>query len=419
MKILKVVHCFPPDSMSGSEIYAYNLAQELSKDHEVRIFYRTKNPKKRNHELEISSYNGLKLYKINNTLRRYNSLEKIYYNSEIEKKLEHVLDEFKPDVVHIHHLLFLSLGIVDIIKSKNIPIVFTLHDYWLMCPRGQLLKANLRICKDPSSSNCLLCLLAGLRPSNLIKKILTLQVPRKISKRHGVDIKSFFKKIDLFIAPSEYLKKRFIGWGLDRGKIMYSDHGMNTGLFVDSKKIPSDKIRIGFIGTLIPAKGAHILIKAFKRLEKDRALLKIYGHSPINNGIFDFNHRIRFMARGRNDISFMGKFDNKDIENIFKEIDLLVFPSLWEENSPLILREAILSGTPVLTSNIGGVSEIIHDKKYLFKPGDSDELFHKIKELTVNRNTLRPPEYNPSLIKDIKSNAQEMNGIYHKLVCQP
>lgn len=416
MKILQILHCFPPESMTGAEIYAYNLAKCLLLDkHEVSVFYRISNPKEEDYKVLKDSYGGLTVYKINNTLKRYN-IEKIYRNKDIESKFIEILEEVKPDIAHIHHLLFLSTGIIDEIKKRNIPIIFTLHDYWLVCPRGQLFRPGLKLCDKPLEVNCIFCLAGGLNCKNLLKRLLRLPTRGGVfSKRPNISLKDIYAKVNLFIAPSNFLRNKFMEFGMPQEKIVYSDNGMNLDLFKDIEKTKSDKIRFGFIGTLIPSKGAHVLIKAFNKIKDNRAVLRIYGHSPVNNGIFDYYHRIKRMSSGNKDIKFMGKFDNKDAAKIFKEIDILVFPSIWQENSPLVLHEAIMSNTFVIASDTGGVNELIKHKKngFLFKPGDVNQLYLYMQDAINNIDYLSSKAQDSDIcIKSIQDNSKEIEKIY-------
>jgi glycosyltransferase involved in cell wall biosynthesis len=416
MNILQIVHCFPPESMTGAEIYAYNLSKELSKNHNVNIFYRINDPSRQEYEVAKISYKGLTVYKINNTLKESNSLDKIYRNKKVEEKFLEVLDEVKPDLAHVHHLLFLSTGILDELKKRKIPVVFTLHDYWLACVRGQLLKNNLELCNNPLDANCFLCLSSGLNPKTIMRKMLKFLSAIRPTVKFRIDIKDISDKVDLFISPSQYLRAKFIEFGIPEEKIVYSDNGMDLSLFKDTEKVKSDKIRLGFIGTLIPSKGIHVLIKAFNRIKGNKAILKIYGKSPVNNGIFDYYHKIKKMSARNKNIYFMGTFDNKDAAKIFKEIDVLVFPSLWEENSPLVLREAIISKTPIIASDAGGVSELIDNKEFLFKRGDEEELFNKMVFFMENQQNQRDFNNKSVLIKDIRENSMEMENIYSGLI---
>lgn len=414
MRILQIIHCFPPESMTGSEIYAYNLSKELSRNHKVNVFYRINDPKKEEYGIIKENYEGLNVYKINNTLKGYSSIAGMYKNEEIEHRFIQVLDEVKPDIVHIHHLLFLSLGIIDEIKKRNIPIVFTLHDYWLVCPRGQLLKTNLRVCNRHIGTNCFYCLGSGLSLKGLLRRIAHVN-KISISKKFTHSLKDINEKVDLFISPSRFLRNKFIEFGIPEKKIIYSDNGMNLDYFKDAEKIKSDKIRFGFIGTLISSKGAHVLIKAFNRIKSDKAILKIYGKSPVNNGIFNYRQRIKKAARYNRNIKFMGTFNNRDVAKIFKEIDILVFPSIWEENSPIVLHEATATRTPAIASNIGGVNELIKhgENGFLFKAGDFKELYvcmqNAMDSIEKIKNKIQNSDFS---IKDIKDNCEEMEKLY-------
>jgi glycosyltransferase involved in cell wall biosynthesis len=223
----------------------------------------------------------------------------------------------------------------------------------------------------------------------------------------------------MFIAPSNFLRGRFIEFGLSPEKIIYSDNGINPDLFKDIEKTKSDKIRFGFIGTLIPAKGVHVLIKAFNKVKSDKAVLKIYGKSPVNGGIFDYYHSIRRMARGNENIKFMGVFDNKNAAKVFEEIDVLIFPSIWAENSPLVLHEAILTKTPIIASDIGGVNEFVKNNQngFLFKTGGSTELHDKINFFIKTPGILEKFKNIAAIqIKSIEENCSEMEKIYELFV---
>ncbi|NQU99495.1 MAG: glycosyltransferase family 4 protein [Parcubacteria group bacterium] len=418
MKILQIIHCFPPESMTGSEIYTYNLCKELSKNHKVTVFYRINNANEREYKVIKDKHNGFDIYKINNTLKNYDSLEKIYKNKDIEGKFLEALDELKPDIIHIHHLLFLSTGIIDEIEKRNIPIVFTLHDYWLVCARGQLLRADLEICKNPLHANCLYCLARGLNLRNLLKKLLRFSFRSRLIKRFGIDMEKINRSVNLFIAPSKFLQNRFIEFGISPEKIIYSDCGMDLNLFRDIEKTRSDKIRFGFIGTLMPSKGVHVAIKAFNGLKGDKTILKIYGKSPMNNGIFDYFCKIKRMSAGNANIKFMGQFDNKNVAEIFKEIDVLVFSSIWQENSPLVLHEAILTKTAIIASDAGGVGELVknNENSLLFKRRDMRDLCDKMKLFVEKYEDLKDIRTkNVIRMKSIKENCFELEKIYENL----
>jgi len=446
MKILQVSHSFLPFNFAGVEVYTYNLSKELSKKHKVYLFYRINDLQAKEYAIFHSNLNGLEYYAINNTFRKYESFESTYRNRNVDEKFSYILEVIKPDVVHIQHLLYLSVSIIEEIKRKKIPIIFTLHDYWPICPQGQLLKNDYVICENDNCSECIDCVLHQLSIRKnvfkyyyIIKSILPDFLLRFIMNNYfsliknlSLDEKVLLKKIeerkryinevlstvDIFVSPSKFLKDKFVRVGIPQDKIIVNKFGFNLNEFKNFKKVPSEKIRFAFIGSILPAKGIHILIEAFNKIKDESLELKIYGNFSSYKGFLrDYFKYIKKIVRNKN-IKFMGGFDNRYILDIFKEIDILVLPSIWPENSPLVIQEAFATKTPVIASNIGGIPELIDDRVngLLFKAGDSDALYTIIELIKNNTSILDELRKNISLPKDIKTNALEIENLYKSLL---
>jgi len=444
MKILQVVQDFPPNNTAGVEVYTYNLSKRLAKKHKVFIFHRVNDIKKPEYELRLEEFEGLNIFTINNTFKYCYSFEGLYKNDVIADKFRSVLDKVQPDVVHIQHLIFLSVTLIEEIKKRDIPIIFTLHDYWLICPQWHFLKKKTNaICNGEDESECLRCLDYQLNLSkspkkfyNLFRKIIpkfliplfqnvyisikkpassSLEVIELVKKRKEL-IKNMLTEVDYFIAPSEFLKNRFIKYGIPENKIIYSRYGINTELFCE-KKQKLDIIRFGFIGTILPAKGLHILIKAFNRIKSDKALLKIYGRLYPYRDFEYYPGYIKRLVRNKN-IQFMGGFDNSELEKIFSNIDVLVVPSIWYENSPLTIQEAFLFKTPVITSRIGGIPELVIDRRngLLFESGNIDDLADKIKLIINNTQLIKKLQPDITGVKSIENNANELEKLYLRII---
>jgi len=234
MKIVQVIHRFPPHSLGGSEVYTYALSRELAKGHEVHVFHGVNNPDSEEYEVGVGILDGLKVRSINNTYKHCTSFQTTYKNEVIAKRFGEFLDEVQPDIVHIGHLIELSTTLLEEAKQRNIPIVFTLHDFRLFCKLGQLLKLDLSRCQGPTVSECAKCLAPQLANSKGLRKLFQIvkrSIPnfqertglRKILSlmyRHYAKIMSLGKKdehahiqeranhithmcsfVDLFIAP--------------------------------------------------------------------------------------------------------------------------------------------------------------------------------------------------------------------------
>ncbi len=445
MKILQVVHNFLPYSKAGTEIYTHNLSLALAqRGHRVSIFHRCCNLKKREYELTRKKKGGQEIFCLNNTFSLCDSFEMTYKNGIIAEAFARVLDDSKPDIVHIQHLLYLSAEIIKEIVKRGIPVVFTLHDYWLACPQGQFLKSNEKPCHGEDAIECVKCVAyqLGIRKNSFkLYYFLRRYIPEYLvqcAKRCYLVFSSFsirkkgaslisgrasymrkiFSGIDMFIAPSKFFKQAFAGFGIPEEKIIFLPHGFNLDNLKQPRKTFSKKLRFGFIGNLMPAKGAHILIQAFNEIRDNAAELKIYGKAISYKSIIgNYSARIKKMVVNKN-TRFTGEFDNRDIENIFSEIDVLVVPSIWRENSPLIIQEAFIANTPVIASDIGGIPELITDTVdgLLFRAGDIEDLRGKMVMCIENPSLIQELKRNIRLPKDIKGHAKAIEGMYEDLL---
>jgi len=444
MKILQIAHSFLPHSVAGVEVYTYSLCRQLTASHQVFVFHRISNLKSKEYEIRFKKDENLFVYSINNTFRRSYSFEDLYINRSIEKEFEKILDEINPDIVHIQHLAFLSIGLLKNIKERNIPVVFTLHDYWLICPNCQLLRRDLSLCDGNDVIQCIDCL-DCLYIKRLPKKIFLcirnvipkgfLNFFRKIyldCAKGATDIlfaknkievrinymKEIFELVDIFVAPSKFLMEMFIKFGIPENKIRFIRNGIDSKpLESFRKKNSSDKMRFGFIGTMLPAKGLDILINAFNMIQNKKVELKIYGKLFPCDGFEYYLKRIKKLAKNSN-IKFMGEFHNRDIAKVFSEIDILVVPSIWNENSPLVIQEAFLYRIPVIASRAGGIPELVNDgvNGLLFSAGDIRDLKEKLEYIIGDYKIINRFKENMPEIKSIKKNAEELEEIYKNLI---
>lgn len=178
--------------------------------------------------------------------------------------------------------------------------------------------------------------------------------------RRMAETKAIIEKVQLFIAPSNYLRKRFINdFGIPENKIIYLDYGFPTDYLTQTTKSKDKKLfTFGYIGTHIPAKGINQLIEAFKQIEEP-AILKIYGRHNGQN-----TTALKSLAlSSKNEIHFEGEYINHNLANdVFSQVDCIVVPSIWAENSPLVIHEAQSCKIPVITADYGGMKEFVQHK---------------------------------------------------------
>ncbi len=453
MNILQVIHSFPPHSLGGSEIYTYNLSRELAKSHEIMVFHAINDPKAEEYDIKVGSCDGFKVSTINNTFKQCTSFETHYRNEMIAKKFGELLDEVTPDIVHIGHLIDLSVTLVDEAKKRSIPVVLTLHDFWLFCPLGRLLKADLTLCQGPQMSKCAKCLAPQLSTTKGlrrlyqgiqkvipnfnerigIRKILSV-LYRQYAKvkaaqnnnnsahieNRALEIKRICSLVDVFIAPSRFLLEKFVEFGIPKQKLVYCDYGFDTLPFKGVPKKHSRKIRFGYIGTLIPSKGLHVLMEAFHAIHDEDVELRIHGYySSFHLGFEDYPNSLRAMSSKHN-VYWGGKYDNTDVAKLLSEIDVLVVPSIWYENSPLTIHEAFLAGVPVITSNIGGMAELVEDgvNGLHFQMGSAGDLARQLQRVIDDPGLLTKLRPNGSSVTSIESHALKIETIYRGVNCR-
>lgn len=412
-----MLHYFLPKHLAGTEIYAYNLSSELNKRHEVYVYCREEGFFQREFDEIDDTYKGLPVRRVYSNLigRKANPINRFlvtFKSKTIERSFERFLDQIKPDVVHIQHLYRLPTSLISLIKSKGIPVIVTLHDYWFICHAIRLLRPNLEVCSGPLFGlKCAGCVELGLPiwASTFLRPLTTL-----LSVYRTAYMRSRLKEADLLISPSSFLKNKFVEHGFSQDSILVSDNGTNTRLFQNLRKRPSNKVRFGYIGTIQRHKGVHILVEAFNKVNHPQAELRIFGDPLVA-----LNYYAEVQAIAHNPrIQFLGEFDNSEIGRILSEIDVLVVPSIWPENSPLTIHEAKLAKVPVVASNLGGMSDLVEDgiTGLLFKPGNADELLDKLNLLIEDRKLIKRFQGNIKPIKSIEENARELEELYRKLI---
>ncbi|MHA1278427.1 MAG: glycosyltransferase family 4 protein [Candidatus Helarchaeota archaeon] len=403
MKVLHVIHGYPDYYMAGSEIYTYHLTKELSKYIDITVFTRIENKFEKAYKFWDEKKNSITIRRINKPYRDY-SLKDKYLDEKIDDAFVKYLRKTKPDIIHVGHLSHLSTNIIKIVKDDfNLPIIFTIHDFWLHCIRGQMITPELKICTYPNDEACLKCL-------KILLKDITLKDIREY-RRHMAQI---IEKIDLFLSPSKFMKNFFEKAGVPSSKIKYSRYGLQTETinYLKREYDEHSKITFGFIGRIVPTKGIRLLLEAYQQLNSNNSVLLIFGEVGSNR---------KYLSKYSNkDTFFKGSFDNSVINQVLEQIDVLIVPSIWYENSPLVIQEAFLAGIPVITSNLGGMSELVQNgvNGITFEVGNITDLKNAMAQIIDNPKILNNLKPSPSGVNSIKQDAKNLLSIYEDLLHQ-
>jgi glycosyltransferase involved in cell wall biosynthesis len=455
------VHFFLPDHSAGTEVYTYNLARALiARGHDVQIFCSEKELSRSSYSLYERDVDGLRCHVMVNNLD-YDSFSETFANPRAEGTYQRVLQALKPDVVHVQHLMLLSLGIPRMSRMAGARVVMTLNDFWLYCVRfGQLLLPNGHLCDGPNLQDCESCMrdftFSQGKPEKAVIRML--QVTRELS---GVDlaplvywaqdrsrllkkrrqttgsrtakagasqdlreelqhrirkVNLLIEQVDLFLSPSNTVAERVIEWGIPRAKVKVSRYGIDTKPFDRAlpEERPDGKVTFGYVGTLAPHKGVHILLDAMRRLPPDACRLLVFG-SDVH--YTEYGRMLREQAEGL-DVTFCGAMDRSRIGKAFAAIDCLIMPSLWLENSPVVIQEAFAAGVPVIASGQGGMAELIDDGRSgrLFPAGDVLALAGHMASVLANPTTLRTWSVSMDPPRTIEDDAAGVEAFYQELL---
>lgn len=426
MKILKVIHGYPPRYNAGSEVYSQTLCQGLADAHEVHVFTRQENNFEPDYKLhtEIDPSDPRILLHVINMPKTRNQTR--YRHEEIDRLFSDLLTRIQPDVIHIGHLNHLSTSILEGVKKKNIPLIYTLHDYWLMCPRGQFIQRNSeipwQICDGQDDEKCAQKCFKGFfsgasNEAETDHEYWTRWVGNRMDH-----IRAIAPLVDCFIAPSQYLLERYRDdFGLEESKLVYMDYGFDCDRLKGRIRKEGEPFVFGYIGTHIPAKGIQNLIHAFSHI-KYECKLRIWGRpreetQNLKNIISTFPMSIQ------DRIEWKTEYRNQEIvTDVFNHVDAIVVPSIWVENSPLVIHEALQVRLPVITADVGGMSEYVHHEKngLLFAHRDSVSLAHQMERLVKNPKwaiELGKKGYIQSTtgnIPEIKTHIKNVVSLYYK-----
>ena len=450
MRIVQVVNGLPPEYLGGTETYAAALAQELAgQGHTVSVFARRENTRQPEYELETTTADQVEITRINNTLRQSTSFADSYQNDTIAARFGALLDRFKPDIVHVQHLVYLSTTCVREAVQRQIPVVMTLHDYWLICQRGRFLKPDLSVCPGQTDSGCARCFhhLLDTRMSALYRWLkpflgqqswLRERARRWYGKRAGsqsvslaarqqiqarmAHIRALCASVSLFLAPSRFLREQFVAFGIPPEKILFHECGLQTDAIQPAPKalVPRknrDKrpLIFGYIGVVDPVKGVHLLVEAFQTLPQ--AELRIYGgeaaYAPYPD---EKGFRSQLASSPR--IRCMGRYEQHELSRILAEVDVVIVPSIWYENAPLVIREAFLAHTPVITADFGGMREWVRDgvNGLLFQPRNIDDLRQKMNRFLTEPDLVARLSQAFPAVRSISADAALLEQHYRRLL---
>jgi glycosyltransferase involved in cell wall biosynthesis len=354
LRVLLVAHGHPELAPAGAEIVAYELFKALREVEGVKPFFVGRAHDQYKGE-RFEYYSG----KCDELLIRTEPGDMFTFShagSDLHRDFSFLLNLIKPDVIHFHHYVNLGIELLRICKETcpDARLILTLHEFFAICHNnGQMVKRFASgLCTQASPASCAQCF-PDFGPADFTRR-----------ERF---IKAHFAFVDVFIAPSHFLRARYATWGLDPARIVVIENGTALSRCPDDRPQGVRGTRFGFFGQVTPYKGVIQLMQAFaliahdERLSRSKAVLRIHAaYLALNSdALQQAVHVLLRRAEGR--IEIQGRYTRNELPALMCAVDWVVVPSIWWENSPLVIEEALICRRPVICSNIGGMAEKIRD----------------------------------------------------------
>jgi glycosyltransferase involved in cell wall biosynthesis len=329
---------------------------------------------------------------------------------EFPREFMALLEELRPDVVHLHH--YANFGVETLLHVRRaLPgarIVLTLHEYLAICNHlGQMVKRpGFGLCERSGPRDCARCFPERTEQDFFLRELY---------------IKRFFGLVDHFVAPSRFLRGRYVAWGLDPGAISVVENGMpETGRAAAPPPVADDGVVFAMFGQLSRLKGVDVLFDAAALLEKDGvAGLRIEVHGDHSGQPPDLRAAMegRLEAAPPN-IRHCGPYENARVHELMRSAHAVLVPSVWWENSPLVIQEALLNRRPVICSDIGGMAEKVRDglDGFHFRAGSAHALAALLKRLAAQPEKLAALQATMAAPPSLRDTARAVRRLYGRLL---
>jgi glycosyltransferase involved in cell wall biosynthesis len=411
VRLLHVIHQYLPDHVGGTEHYVQTLASAQQQEgHQVTVFCRqggTDSRLARERAGEITIYQA-----IDGALSPARRFRSTLGDRFLDGCLAQAIEESKPDLIHIHHLMGLPTRAL-LSAGQHIPLFVTLHDYWWVCANAQLYtNYDAQICEGPRAwLNCARC---GLARTGMGALWPAAPLLAPVFRLRATTLRRLADNVVIWVAPTSFVADWHVEQGLPRERIQVIGHGieMPPQMTKTRDATPAGNrkaIRFAYVGGLSPQKGVHILIDAFNGLP-EMARLTIAGDE---SAFPRYTNHLHSQAR-HPAIQFAGRLDRAAVWQVMANADALVVPSLWYETASLVIQEAFAVGTPVIAADHGAMAERVHHEVdgLLVPPGDSTALRRTMQRLLDNGGLLADLRQGIRPVITISQHLQQIESLY-------
>jgi glycosyltransferase involved in cell wall biosynthesis len=403
MRILQVVHGFPPNEWAGTELVTLQLSQTLrERGHDVTVLTRVYDTHETDGSLRETRYENVSVLQLVNNYTTNSTFRLLYDNPLFNQPFLRVLDQVQPDVVHFQHALHLSVSFLRLAAALKYPTVLSLHDFFFACHRIQLINAQQQLCPGPDQGErCVLCLHG--------------QASSDEARVRFRDMAQVLQTPDRILTPSAFLAEKMLTYfPLLQDRLQVLPLGVRAvlgGTRAITQGEEQSPLRLLYVGTLAPHKGAHVLLEAIRGLANGTVEVSLYGFAgePWQTYVERLHETAKDLT-----VKFCGVYAHEQLGDILANHDVLIMPMIWEETFSLVTREALLAGVPVVAARRGALPEVVQDhiNGLLFEPESAVDLRRCIQKLVTERGLLEKLRTAETAIKTPETYAQEIEDCY-------
>ncbi|MEA1924132.1 MAG: glycosyltransferase [Pseudomonadota bacterium] len=452
-KVLLVVHYFFPDHFYGTETYTLEVARDLRRrGYDVEILSAMSPGEEGGREKLLFSYeyDGFTVHCVDFNFAPHTSFRQLYHRPEMYSFYYELLSEIAPDLMHVTHLMNHTAVILEAADACAIPVMATLTDFFGICFNSRLSDIKGELCSGPnfSGSKCLRCYMEAIGSEEMAKSFAVNQrlaenscfrtflalalawlaklpqgrkrgplVQVRALTQRAEDLHKIYQKYRKMVAPTDFLHDAYVANRFPEEKMVKINFGINWDVVADFRTVrkydSGRPLRFGYIGQLADHKGVDMLVRSFKAVDGNKELL-LYGSPGPGSPYYE---KLVEICAGDRSVIFAGTFPETELGERLSEIDVLVIPSRWHENSPLVLLYALATRTPLIVSAVKGMTEFVRDgdNGLTFERGSQADLTRVIGLIMENPALIEGFSERADYRKTISDHVDEIEHLYQEI----
>ena len=371
-RILIIAHGHPDHSKGGAEVAAYNLFKEYQR-RGINTLFLARSGDPSHGGSVFSTRNGGREILFHTAMHDWFNFRCVEA-THIYHDFRDLLKRYQPTTVHFHHYAHMGMEMIREVKNTlpNAKIMFTLHEYLALCfNNGQMVKTGgTKLCYGGSPTDCARCFPEKSAADFFLRESY---------------FKSLFALVDVFISPSHFLIDRYKAWGLPAEKMVMIENGQPEAENDQPRILAAGEKRgrFAYFGQITPFKGLDVLLEALLLLPDEirkQVHLDIHG-ANLEGQPGEYRDKvIKLINKLEHTVTMHGSYESHEIGKLMSETDWMIIPSIWWENSPIVIQEAFNHGRPIICSDIGGMAEKIENgvTGLHFRCGKANALANKI-----------------------------------------